>query len=236
MDKFFFNPSKTEVDSIAEDIFSKRAGLEREGSKIERMREAGFSVRDSIEERINLKGESAFLGRGEFTLEGDELVISDVRLKCRAFELLNKDSIYGVYLYACTAGDYDLPDRELMEQLYADMWGGAYADALRILMENRFRQKSGDEGLKLSESFGPGFYGMDVSETVKFAEILDFKEMGISLNSSGIMIPVKSCAGLFFTVGQGYSGTGAVECRACLGNHQSCRLCKVFMEMNGGTH
>lgn len=231
MKREFFKPGRADADKLAEEIFAARTGLKRQGKKVERMKRDAEKVREQIESAIDLRCEYAYFEAGDFSVSGDELSIDDIALKCRFFEEIQENEVKGVYLYACTAGDYSFPEWKLMDQLYADIWGDAYIDASRMLMEDRIRGLIGDD-CRLSESFGPGFYGMDVIENLKFPQLIDFDAIGIGFNSSGIMIPIKSCTGLYFTVTPEYKGAGP-ECRACRGNHENCSICKVFTEKYG---
>lgn len=228
MEKLFFEPDRSDADGIAEKLFTERTGLNREGSKYARMKDDAFGVLGRIEGSIRPAGECARFDSGEFTLSGDVLVLAGTELRCRAFELIDADTVCGAFLYVCTAGDYAFPEWNIMDQYYADAWGGAYVDAVRFLLEREIRDSLGEmpDAKGLGESFGPGFYGMEIGEVHKFAGILDFDSLGLRVNKNGIILPTKSCTGIFFAVNGDYGGVGA-ECRSCLGNHESCRLCKV---------
>ncbi len=172
----------------------------------------------------------------------------NVTVKCRAFERIPKSAVCGMYFYVCTAGDVEecfsgnfaedfddtgcYADRDAigdMEKFYVDMWGGAYLDALRFSLEKELGNNAGRKGLSLSESFGPGFYGMDISETENIAKILDFGSLGVQLDPSGGLRPAKSCCGLYLAVSDSYHSPGA-ECASCKGSSAGCRFCMVYKD------
>lgn len=109
-----------------------------------------------------------------------------------------------------------------MDQLYADIWGSAFTDAVRFLMMEAFAVEN-----RLSDSFGPGFYGMDVGEMEKIGTLLDFSTIGIELRNGKILVPLKACAGIVFAVDDGYRMMKR-ECMDCRGTHASCRLCRFY--------
>lgn len=133
-----------------------------------------------------------------------------------------------MFLYACCAGDYALPEENILDQVYADIWGSAFTDAVRALIKKELEQ-----GCRISENFGPGFYGMSTRALGKMQQILDFQALGIEVRSNNIMIPLKSCAGMFFRVSERYKTIGAA-CEACYGNQASCKLCQVFIDSHSG--
>lgn len=226
MDKTVFKPERAGADALALRLFSGRLGAEPGSAAFETMKRDAEAVIDKLRPAFGAKCEYARFGEGEFTLSGSRLTAGGVTVECRAFERIREETVKGVYFYACTAGDFACTSEDDMEKFYADLWGGAYLDGLRILLEDELADRAAEKGLTLSRSFGPGFYGMDVSETVKIAEIVDFGELGMRINSAGVMEPPKSCAGLYFAVREGFEDPGP-ECKDCQGNEGGCRFCLV---------
>ena len=242
------NISIRECDRRAEELFLRRAGLfSTESGKHRRMREEAFCVRESLKDSIKPKAVYSFCEN--FQLKGKILIIefdygyaegaeSEAKIKekqravsCNAFEQIDPSSVKGIYLYGVTAGEIEEGDRysqlseSLSWQLYRDMWGTAYVDAAREILTDELRGNL-PEGHRLSESFGPGFYGMDVAEMVKLAELTDLKSIGVKAGDSGLLMPEKSCAGIFLVAGDGYRDIDHA-CEACIGNKKSCRLCSL---------
>lgn len=226
MEKVFFKPERAGADALALGLFSERLGAEPGSAAFETMKSEAEAVVKKLRSAFGAKCEYVGFGEGEFTLSGSRLAAGGVTVECRAFERMEKEAVKNVYFCACTAGDFACASEDDMEKFYADLWGGAYLDGLRTLLEDELADRAAEEGLTLSRSFGPGFYGMDVSETAKIAEIVDFDELGMRINSAGVMEPPKSCAGLYFAVREGFGDPGP-ECKDCRGNEGGCRFCLV---------
>lgn len=224
MRKQFFKVDRAECNELALEIFTANSGIDKQGRKFERMREGAFRMRERIEAKIDLHGEAIYYTVDEIRLAGGELTVAEKRIACRAFEQVRPDSVEGVYLYACCAGDYYMENEPIIDQLYADIWGTAFTDAVRILIKKELEKEAA-----LSDSFGPGFYGMEVTELAKLEQLLDFDALGIQVRDSCIMVPLKSCAGLYLKVNDKYQKL-AGACEACRGTHTSCTLCAIHKE------
>lgn len=211
---------KEACSQCAEEIFLQISGVNRDGRKFERMRREAFRIRAEIDEKIRPRAVCAYVEKP--LLLGQEAVIEGHSFLCGAFEQLKKETIKGVYVYGCTAGEFSLPEAPLMDQVYADLWGTAFADALRLFLKKELETES-----KLSDSFGPGFYGMDVSAVKQIAELLDFDNLEMELRGGKIILPLKSCAGLYFAVTEEYQPLRR-ECESCLGTYSSCALCQIY--------
>lgn len=216
----FMEFDRDRCNELAQVIFLETSGIRGKSRKAERMQREAMAERRVIDERIKLRAEYVFYDDVEFS--GKKAVIGGQALICSAFEQIKGDTVHGAYVYALSAGDFSFPEDTLMNQLYADLWGTAFADAARILLKEELEKKD-----RLSDSFGPGFYGMKVSEMAKLAELVDIACLDMQLKDSGVLLPLKSCAGIYFCVDEGYTELNEA-CGSCRGNHQSCRLCNVF--------
>ncbi len=226
MEKVFFKPERARADALALRVLTERLGVDTSGAASMQMLRGAQKVRSLIYDDIKLAGECVSFKAGEFTLSGSLLTAGGVTVECRAFERVEKEAVRNVYFFACTAGDFVCTRGDDMEKFYANLWGSAYLDGLRILLEDELADRAAEGGLTLSKSFGPGFYGMDVSETANISRILNFKDVSIRVNPFGVMEPPKSCAGIFFAVREGFEDPGP-ECKDCLGNEGGCRFCLV---------
>ena len=70
---------------------------------------------------------------------------------------------------------------------------------------------------------------MDFREMRNIDKITHLKEFGMTLHNGTTLIPVKSCAGLYFKVNDKYRPLDGA-CADCLGTSRSCKLC----QRNGG--
>ena len=119
-----------------------------------------------------------------------------------------------------TGGEYYLDNEPIMNQLYADIWGTSFAEATRLYLE-----KTMTKNRLISDSFGPGFYGMSVDQMNELVKLIDNKAIGIEVRGNGIMLPLKSCGGIVFNVNENYSKLNT-QCLECYGNILSCALCQ----------
>lgn len=209
--------SKEKCAEMAQDEFLKDSGLLKEGSKFDKMRRHAFEIRSRIEDRIDLKGIYSYYE--DFSLEGRVLKIKDAEFTCNAFEQLDGETLKGVYIYLVTGGDYYLDDEPIMNQLYADIWGTAFAEVTRIYISQQM-----SKGDTLSDSFGPGFYGMPTIQMKELPKLLDNNDIGVEIRDSGILIPLKSCGGILFNVNENYKKLES-QCVDCRGSSVSCSLC-----------
>lgn len=209
------------LDEQAELIFMNISGISRKnGNKKQRMINDALQVRESIKERIKITAVCKFYDK--VNLERRILSINEMEFSCSAFELISNDVVKGAYLYVISVGNISqLTEPGLMSQLYADLWGNAYIDAARNAMKKQLEEFS-----PISDSFGPGFYGMESNELIKMEELLDFEEKGISVKNGNMMIPLKTCTGIIFKVNDNYQKLHT-ECEHCRGNHISCSICSI---------
>lgn len=224
MKKQKFNIAQHECDELAGNLFMETAGLNREGPKFDRMRKDAFRIREQIEGRIFLRGEYAYFDKEQLMLQDGRLSVGGQDFFCKAFEQVCVDSVEGLYIYACSAGDYSFPEEDVLDQVYADIWGTAFTDAIRMVITRELEKRG-----RISDSFGPGFYGMKTTEVVKVAALLDFDYLGIEVRNRSTMLPLKSCAGLYFQVNDCYQPMRS-QCFSCYGNKTSCSLCHVLSE------
>lgn len=214
-----FNPDMEKCRAIAERIFISSFGMDRSGKKYDRMRRDAFEMLEKIESMIFVKGAYEYFSNVKF--KGRTLSIDNYMFECNVFEKINSETIKGVYVYALSAGDYSCPEEEVKDQLYADMWGNAFADAGRIMLRELLEEKN-----KLGDSFGPGFYGMDIMSMGTVSKIIDFPEIGIELRNNKILLPLKACVGIIPAVNDDYEMMNK-ECLYCKGTHKSCSLCNI---------
>lgn len=205
---------------LAEEIFFKTSGINKQGNKFQRMREDALKTYKKIRNALDIKGVYHYFN--EFELIDKKLIIDNKVFECNAFENLNQKNIKGVYIYALSVEGSNFSEGSIMEQLYADIWGSAFVDAARIIIKQDFEIAS-----RLSKSFGPGFYGMKLTQIEDLYNLLDMDSIGIEIRSGSIMLPLKSCAGMYFDVTDSYEEIKDA-CVNCLGNQTSCKLCNVY--------
>ncbi len=232
MKSIIFEIDINQVESKTEEFFLRSSGLSREGEKFMKMRERAEKIKEEIKDCVDIRAVVSYFD--EFQMMEDILTVKGRTFQCNPFSLMSPSAVKGVYLYAITAGDFSVDDREIMDQLYADMWGTSYLDAGRktlaeyILADFSAISKSGrrEEKVIVTDSFGPGFYGMEAGDTRKIVELIDGSKIGVECRESGMMVPLKSCAGIYLIVEEG-TVLPSIHCEACLGSDISCNMCNI---------
>ena len=237
MERVTFEIHKDLLNAEAQEYFIKSAGLADESDKSKRMLKDAKEIKNEIDESLRIKVAVSFFSN--FEVYEDTLRIERVSFKCNPFSLLCQKNVSGVYLYVITAGDYYLEDRGILDQLYVDIWRTAYLDAgrnaLKKILFKGYSSKTSDkanipkeafEAVAITDSFGPGFYGMNPNDTIKISQLVDSAGIGVECNDSGILSPIKTCAGIYLMIEPGTPFIGE-ECKTCLGNRMNCNMCNV---------
>ncbi|QIB69995.1 hypothetical protein Ami103574_12105 [Aminipila butyrica] len=219
---------------LAEQRFIKACGFDLSKPKHQRMLKRGSQVRADGLAGIRLGGVFSFWG-AEYFHQG-KLTLGELEIHCHYFEQLPEEAVSGLYLYLLTAGEcYFSSEENIVDFLYADMWGTAYVDAAAELLRDRIRKdlesRMGDSifgipsSAYLSEEFGPGYYGMSVQESKKIMSLLQGEELGIAVKDNGLIIPQKSCTGLYFVLNDAQV---RIEpgCMKCRGTASGCGFCR----------
>lgn len=216
----FFYADEQQCNKLAESIFMKISGIDKPGMKYKKMKKDAYRIRQVIDDRIKIRAGYVFYDN--VNLEGKKATVNGGKtIHCNAFEQIDKETVNGLFAYALSVGDFSLPEYSITEQLYADIWGTAFTDAVRILLKEELESNS-----RVSDSFGPGFYGMELSEMENLAELIHIEEFGIEVKNSRILLPLKSCAGVYFKTTEKYIPINS-ECEICSGNSKGCTFCQI---------
>jgi Vitamin B12 dependent methionine synthase, activation domain. len=227
--------SMAEADAFAMEYFMKICGFNREGEKYRRMLKQGMDIKERISHWVDIKAVvSSFPGD---SIQGNKAVLNGVTFECNAFQRLDPGHVAGIYIYVMTAGIYEMDDEEpILDQLYADIWGTAYVDAgieaLKNFVEKDLEQHNeGNEPVTVLDYFGPGFYGMDVDQVIKFFEVLDGGKIGVKARSNSLMLPLKSCAGFLIAVDD-KTDLPPSDCKNCRAEYKNCAFCQAVIRRN----
>ena len=211
---------KEDCGELAERIFLSSSGLDKETEKNANVRESAFKVRTQIEALLDIRAVFSFYDGAK--PDGRILDISGQKFMCNPFDQIDPDEVKAAVPFFLTAGDIPIGDMQMSDQVIADIWTNAYIQAAEAVFREYLEKQYGT----LSDRFGPGLYGMSEGSARRLARLADMREIGISLTESGMMIPAKSCCGLYFTVEDTYRKLDA-ECLYCKGNSAGCAGCSV---------
>ena len=234
MNNHLITISMAEADAFAMEYFTKMCGFNKSGEKYQRMFKQGMDIKERIRESVDLKVVmSSFHGD---SIKENTAILNGTTFECNAFQRLDPDHITGVYAYILTAGIFELDaDEPILNQLYADIWGTAYVDAglevLKKIVEKEQQEDSIDENhiITVLDSFGPGFYGMEVNQVGKFFELLDGDKIGVKARSNSLMLPLKSCAGFFIAVDD-KTKLPVSDCISCQSEYKNCIFCQAILK------
>lgn len=205
---------------IAEQLHARIAGYaDRKGVKFDRLKNASYEIRERIANRIDCQ--VVYSCFDDVYLEGRTMMIGTTKFNCPAFEWVEPGRVKGVCVYMATAGNFNLENESLMDQLLADFWGTAFIDAGRLIFENKMKQET-----CISNAFGPGFYGMEASQMVKIPMLVDNSLINVSVRENGLLVPLKSCAGIYLLSDRQFPKMDP-GCATCRGTVLSCSFCNM---------
>ncbi|MBQ3964121.1 MAG: hypothetical protein II682_01645 [Firmicutes bacterium] len=182
-----------------------------------RLRQA-IGLKDEIVDCVTVR--AIFNYYDDIAVEEEALVIDGKMFGSQVFKGIDPAQILGAYVFVLTAGDFSCPDKPVAEQVLLDLWGTAFATAGRKRLQAFFAEDG-----RISETFGPGLYGIPVESMPDLVSLVDAEQIGVTVNESCFLQPVKSYGGIVFRVAEDYKPRGAT-CATCRGAKLSCRLCE----------
>jgi hypothetical protein len=224
--------SEQEAYPLAERLFMSAGGFDLNKASHRRLHAIARQVRENGIDGIRIQARWASFGPEAYN--GSSVSIGGEELRAEVFAQIAKEAVQGVYVYVITAGECLCGEEESsVKQFFAHMWGTAYVDAGRLLLESIIKEEaaaktpgSRDGDFQLSPPFSPGFYGMQTADNIRIVRILGGEEMGIRCLDSGAMTPLKSCSGLFLRTDSTVIFPGR-ECLVCIGNKAGCTQCMI---------
>lgn len=149
----------------------------------------------------------------------------DDKMKCRVLERIDRSQVENGYLYAFCAPEYEVEkSKTLLTKYYWEIFQIACLDVVREWLRKYLQRKHSVHKERFcSPSFGPGFYGMELSATEKLLNLMDTEKIGISWEM-GKMKPLMSVAGVYL-VSRKDILTDCRDCESCLGQKNGCAFC-----------
>ena len=167
----------------------------------------------------------------ESTVTPEGFIFGDEKIKCSALEKMNIDAgdVESAYLYTFGIREIDenkLSGCSLLEKYYVESLMIAATDVLREWLRKYIERKhSVRQKRYVTDSFGPGFYGMDISAVPKLVSLIGGEKVGVTVDESGNMHQVKSCIGIYLVTKKEYGGR-IKDCTFCIGNNAGCAFCR----------
>ena len=207
----------------AEEQFFQICGFHLSDPLQRKLERQAHVVREHLRTQMDIRAAVRFFESP--VLLGDALQLDDATLYCSAFEQIPADAVKGAFVYLLTIGETNIEEEtDILTELYHDIWGTTYVGAALEVLRRDLLNGLLDSGLHLSESFGPGYYGMELEEGRKLYGLMDKSLIGVLQKTSGLLVPEKSCLGLMLVYDRGdIKMPGA--CEKCLGARGGCQFC-----------
>lgn len=206
-----------DCEKTAVSLLIEENQLDRHDTRCRRMLHEANELKEEIIDHVVVR--AVYHYYGDIDIRGPELVIHGKRFESQALNGVDPAQILGAYVFVLTAGDFSAQDRPVKEQILLDLWGTAFATAGRRHLQAYFAKEG-----RTSEIFGPGLYGIPLETMHGLVSLVEAERIGVTVNESCFLQPVKSCGGIIFRVTDGYKPCGG-PCAACRGSGLSCSLC-----------
>lgn len=208
----------------AEDRFFRICSFNLAEAGQRQMEKAAFRIRTHLQEQMEIRAAVRFWDNP--VLEGDVLRLDDKSLRCGAFAQIPRNVVKGAFVYLLTIGETGIEAEDyIMTEIYHDIWGTSYVESALEVLRRDCLESQLEADLYLSESFGPGYFGMPLEEGKTLFSLLGDETAGVSQKASGLLLPEKSCMGLLLV----YDRPGIrmpLACEKCLGSRGSCQFCE----------
>lgn len=142
------------------------------------------------------------------------------------FHAPGKEAASGAYAPVADKTEYG--KGELLTQYYEESWQNALLDAGRSWISNYLtRKESVRMPAYVTDSFGPGFYGMPITDLPQLAELIDMERVGVHVTENGTLSPQKSLVCLYLVLNQPLPFF-MKDCAGCIGSKGGCVNCGAY--------
>lgn len=213
-----------DAEPIARNYFIEVSGLNADKVYHEELLTEALQLLENCKPGIDLTAIIAPLNPDDF--RDSSIFMGQIQFTCTAFQQIDPDRVNAIFVYLMSLGECSLGVNNLAEQYYADLWGDGFLEAGRQILREQIRihEIHDVEQYHVSESFGPGFYGMPLDKLSDLYRELDGSKIGINAEMDGVSSKDKFSGGFFFiTNGEGVLPTE--ECKNCIGHEGGCLFC-----------
>jgi len=219
---------KDQGKELAEKNFTDMCGYNRRKPVSQKIIEQSLRSLNDVYHQLEIK---VIISEYEKTcVDGINMLLDGKLFNCNALAQLPAEEIERIYIYLLTVGELNVSEASVLNQVYYDMWQNAYMDAGQEILRQYLQGLSCNIDRNVSDNFGPGFFGMDISQLEQFFAILDGEKICLKLLDSGFMSPSKSYAGFFLVTNSKQNFVGN-DCGNCLSSGKTCMYCKAGRKM-----
>jgi len=219
---------KNQGKELAEENFRVMCGYNRRKPVSQKIIERSLRSLEDVYHQLEIK--ALFSEYEKTCVDGINILLDGKLFTCNALAQIPTEEIEGIYIYLLTVGELNLSEASMLNQIYYDMWQNAYMDAGQEILRQYLQGLSCNTDRNVSDNFGPGFFGMNISQLEQFFAILDGEKISLKLLDSGFMSPSKSYAGFFLVTNSKQNFVGN-DCKNCLSSGKTCMYCKAGRKM-----
>lgn len=218
-----------ELQKYSEPYFLKMCGFHKNAKQNkERIREAKL-LRERTKERFLPEFWVSFYDSS--VVKKDSFLFGEIRIPCKILSTLPKEEIVGVFLYAMGIREPRQKREDFLEQFYEDTWMTALLDGGRDWMKEAIRQKVEQENpgkkIFMTESFGPGYYGMGMEALKDLVALLPMEKVPVTWKKN-TLYPPKSNIGIYLALSKEVR-LPKTDCANCLSTGETCEFCKNYI-------
>lgn len=138
-------------------------------------------------------------------IKEDAFQIEDNVIYCNELGKMVPPNMIGGYMYAVFTEPLSYEMMSTLQMYYADCWMSAYVEAgwksIKSLLVKEavkdFCAKECGGSIVVSESFAPGFGGMQMGSTADIFELMKLSKYGLELQDECVITPAKSIIGIY---------------------------------------
>ena len=207
-----------DCEALATQFLIEENHFDRPEKRYQRMLTQAVALKDEVVDTITLRAVYSYYD--DIYLKDSYLIIDGKPFVSPVLKGIDPQQVLGAYVFSLTAGDFSYEERPMMEQVLFDLWGTAFATAGRKRLQALFAEEG-----RISEVFGPGLYAIPMETMRDLISLLDADKIGVRVDESCFLWPVKSYGGIIFRVADDYKPRGG-SCATCRGSKLSCNLCE----------
>lgn len=194
------------------ELFALYAHLNLEKKRHQVLLERAMACYPAIRDRVKTQAliatpTAAEAGQGFLQLD-------DARLEAEIFSQLPPEHLRQAFIYFLAVGDCPQPETDsLVDLLIYDNLGYNPGKKRHGRSWSVIWQKK-DESLALSCSYGPGYFNIPRTVILSLRELVDPSKIGMEIMDNTLMLPQKSCAGVYLmaTDDTGFRKTRSRRC------------------------
>lgn len=214
---------------LSEPYFMKMCGFHKDLEKNKTHMKESIALRDPWKDQwsphlILSSYSSDCIQEGSFCF-------GESRIDCQVLHRIPKEEILRVFVYGmCLEEMEQKKEMDFLESFYLDTWMTALIDAGRDWTGNYIRsilKQSDSRDVFVTDSFGPGFYGIGIEAVSDWMKIIDGEKIGLKLYH-GVLNPPKSNVGIYLALSK-ETALPNKDCSSCLSGRQTCEFCKNYI-------